>query len=242
MGLAVGELRRRLQGHALEMPVEMELVVEEFPVDEPMNKAILKRMEDQSKEAHNWKGIKMRNRVSGILLIGFLGVVGCGSSQVADPEGTVDLTINYMSASTGMTLVLWNGTDEDPLKDSSGGPLVSYSQVQMGIRDTSMNFSFQAIGWMYKGGVAEANDPTGGEIVDVGEVGGLGDVVEKPTLGWISLCAVEVRHGYVARFRHSINYGDTSLPYFYARLYVTGWLLDTSDGMIGAKVKYQLPF
>ena len=31
MRITVGELRKRLQGHPSDMPVEMELVIEEFP-------------------------------------------------------------------------------------------------------------------------------------------------------------------------------------------------------------------
>jgi hypothetical protein len=220
---------------------------------------------------------------------------GCGAGETADPEGTINLTINYTSTAGGMTLILWKGTDEDPgiappvvvpiptpadagadagapiptpadagtpipsgggggasistgpTLDNAGGPtpvpalVWPLSQVSMGIRDTSLNFSFDARGYT-SSGYPETDDPTGGEIADVGEVGGLGDVLGKPAMGWTTLGAVEVGHGYVARFRHSRNYANTSLPYFYARLYVTGWLLDTSDGMIGAKVKYQLPF
>jgi hypothetical protein len=204
------------------------------------------------------------------LLVLSVSGFGCGAGEAADPEGTIDLTINYTSTPGGMTLLLWQGTDEDPdiatpvqptanippCPPPGGGlcdavdpatefpqpiPVYPLSQLYTGIRDSSLNFSFRAIGSLADGTV-ETDDPTGGEIADVGNVDGLGAVLEKPAMGWTTLGAVEVGHGYVARFRHSRNYADTSLPYFYARLYVTGWVLDVNDGMIGAKVKYQLPF
>jgi len=48
------------------------------------------------------------------LLVLSVSGFGCGAGEAADPEGTIDLTINYTSTPGGMTLLLWQGTDEDP--------------------------------------------------------------------------------------------------------------------------------
>ena len=49
------------------------------------------------------------------------------------------------------------------------------------------------------------------------------------------MAAVEPGSGYV--FKISDGYSDT-----YGRLYVVEWIVSTSGGIMGAKVKYQYPW
>lgn len=70
----------------------------------------------------------------------------------------------------------------------------------------------------------------------VGKVNGLGNITGIPTSGWATKVAVEPGNGYVVR--HFYKYGHC----YYYRLYVEDYILNTSGGIIGAKVKYQTPF
>ena len=79
-------------------------------------------------------------------------------------------------------------------------------------------------------------------MVNLGSVGGLGDIVTKPTSGWTTTSSTEVGHGYVMRIKHTSNYTGSSLPYDYYRLYVVEWMKDMYGNILGAKVKYQGPF
>lgn len=69
------------------------------------------------------------------------------------------------------------------------------------------------------------------QIVSLGAMKGLGNVVTVPIEGWSSSVAVVPGNGYVVR-----NNGN------YARLYVDSYMTSTSGGIMGATVKYQSPF
>ncbi len=71
-----------------------------------------------------------------------------------------------------------------------------------------------------------------GTITNLGIVNGLGSITTIPTSGYSSQTSVELNHGYVIQLECGI----------YARLYVVDWIVNTSNGIIGAKVKYQFPF
>lgn len=71
----------------------------------------------------------------------------------------------------------------------------------------------------------------GVSIVDVGVKRGLSDVTSIPRVGWTSKAAVLPGHGYV--------FYDCQTFY---RLYVVGYLVGESGGVIGAEVKYHGPF
>ena len=69
------------------------------------------------------------------------------------------------------------------------------------------------------------------QVINVGKVNGLGSIKKIPSSGCVTITAVEPGNGYVFKI------SDT-----YARLYVVEWMISTSGGIIGTKVKYQYPF
>lgn len=71
----------------------------------------------------------------------------------------------------------------------------------------------------------------GTKLVDIGEVRGLGNVVDIPNAGWADEVSVQVGHGY---FSKEVFNKDTT---FY-RIYVVDFLTDVSNSIIGAEVKY----
>lgn len=72
----------------------------------------------------------------------------------------------------------------------------------------------------------------------VGKVNGLGNIKGIPTKGWATKVAVEPGNGYVIYYS---NNGYVSFNKYYS-LYVEDYILNTSSGIIGAKVKYLTPF
>lgn len=76
-----------------------------------------------------------------------------------------------------------------------------------------------------------------GEIANIGEVAGLGNITTIPESGWTRRTVVVPGHGYVLRWRYS--YPD---QYEYSRLYASQFLTSTSGGIIGVQIKYQTPF
>lgn len=76
-------------------------------------------------------------------------------------------------------------------------------------------------------------------FTSLGPVNGLGNVAHIPTSGWASSVAVIPGHGYVA---YSAGNSYWSTPQRWYRIYVTDYIVSTSGGIIGAKVKYQAPF
>lgn len=76
-------------------------------------------------------------------------------------------------------------------------------------------------------------------FTSLGPVNGLGNVAHIPTSGWASSVAVIPGHGYVAYSAGNSYWGT---PQRWYRIYVTDYIVSTSGGIIGAKVKYQAPF
>lgn len=79
------------------------------------------------------------------------------------------------------------------------------------------------------------------DIIDIGEVAGLGNIVSIPTTGYSSSAAVVPGHGYVIKSTQresGIGLNQT----IYVRLYVVDFMTSTSGGIMGATVKYQNPF
>lgn len=70
-------------------------------------------------------------------------------------------------------------------------------------------------------------------FVSLGNMSGLANVNQIPTAGWASKVAVVPGNGYIAY--------DSSKDTYY-RLYVTNYIVSTTGGIIGADVKYQVPF
>lgn len=70
-------------------------------------------------------------------------------------------------------------------------------------------------------------------FVSLGNMSGLANVNQIPTAGWASKVAVVPGNGYIAY--------DSSKDTYY-RLYITNYIVSTTGGIIGADVKYQVPF
>lgn len=183
-----------------------------------------------------------------IILIASVFACGQGSSSnnadtAADPADTITTSVNYTADNT--PIELYAGlADDGPY--TSGSYTYPYVIVYFGI-DSSLNFLFATAQAEYLGTRTNPHwdglGSDGGEVANVGQVTGLGDVTEKPSSGWSNTVAVEVGHGYVVRFKKSGYYSTANLPYVYARVYVVENLISsTSGGVIGAKIKYQTPF
>lgn len=77
---------------------------------------------------------------------------------------------------------------------------------------------------------------SGGSVVCIGKVAGLGNIRERPETGWASKTAVLPGYGYILRSPSNQD------GYVYCRVYVVDYLTSTGGGIIGATVKYQSPF
>ncbi len=177
------------------------------------------------------------------LVLVFIALLSCKNGTVQDPPGTVSVNINTTVNPT--PVVLYNDTIEDGDYYLSGTDTVPFDSsltvcVYLGIDN---NINFQVVhhygessnwGWF---------DREGGEFADVGAVSGLGDVTSIPQSGWAKSVAATKGHGYVLRYKHSININDTTFTMYYARLYVEDYLVSsTTGGIIGIKLKYKDPF
>ena len=83
-----------------------------------------------------------------------------------------------------------------------------------------------------------------GDVVCIGKVAGLGNIRERPEVGWADEAALLPGYGYI--LRTSSQYDQDKKPtldgYNYCRVYVVDYLTSTGGGVIGATVKYQSPF
>jgi len=153
-------------------------------------------------------------------------------NQTPDPSDTISATVNFTK--NRHPIVLYQGISEDAKPG-----FYQYVIVFFGM-NSSLNTEFSSV--VYKDNTftdySAIFDGIGGEVSDIGEVDGLGDVKKIPNGGWAGSVAVQVGHGYVLRYRHSYSYTTSYLPYFYYRFYVVGWLKNVSGGIIGAKFKY----
>jgi hypothetical protein len=161
---------------------------------------------------------------------------GCKKEPISDPEGTLTIITNYtLSGADWASISLYKGANL--------GASAPYVWVRCGMYDASLSLRFLTQTSDNSGFVgASYNLGQGGEVVNLGEVKGLGDVVNKPTSGWAETTAMELGNGYVLRVRQSDNYYDTTTPLVYYRLYVEEYITSVSGGILGVKVKYQGPF
>jgi hypothetical protein len=73
---------------------------------------------------------------------------------------------------------------------------------------------------------------SGGEVVSIGKVKGLGNIVSIPLNGWAQQVAIAPGNGYIVYAKKT-----------YYRIYVIDWILAAeTNGIIGAEIKYQKPF
>lgn len=170
----------------------------------------------------------LQRGAAALLCAVLLGMVSCdkdddgatggnGGKAVPDPEGTV--TVQMRNSNNGRTSVspdgfIWWGDLSD--------------------RYTQNYFS-----------IDEADNLTcGGDVVCIGKVAGLGNIRERPEVGWADEAALLPGYGYI--LRTSSQYDQDKKPtldgYNYCRVYVVDYLTSTGGGVIGATVKYQSPF
>ena len=76
-------------------------------------------------------------------------------------------------------------------------------------------------------------------FANVGEVEGLGYVNSVPQSGWTNQVSVIPENGYVVRKQCSIFKEDKEVYYEYARIYVTRYITNSNDEILGAEIKYQ---
>lgn len=74
-------------------------------------------------------------------------------------------------------------------------------------------------------------------FVNLGKMKGLGNVTKIPTSGWAEKVAVTPGCGYIARSHDAFKNE-------YIRIYVVDYIIsaETTNGIIGANIKYQYPF
>lgn len=121
------------------------------------------------------------------------------------------------------------GKDEGPIKNNTINPDTEVPDptgtIRLSMRDRDNGRTY--IDNIY----IETENFEGAKFASIGAVKGLGNVFNIPTTGWAYEVAVIPGNGYVA-------YSNDK---FY-RIYVVDYILNTSNGIIGADVKYQEPF
>ncbi len=156
-------------------------------------------------------------------------------ANVPDPEGTRTTTINFTIQPH--PIVLYQGPAAD-------GPYMTHRFVQVltGV-DASLNVHFTTVTSALPDFSASylIYENQGGEVAAIGRVAGLGAITDVPRSGWGPIASAEPGNGYVLRFKPARNV-EANLPVIHARLYIVQYLTSTSGGIIGARVKYQLPF
>jgi hypothetical protein len=173
-----------------------------------------------------------------ILFFSILAESGCTTkekTQIPDPVGTN--TYTFIADNKQFDLDLYKSIDDDPNHN--------YVWIRFGLSSSALNFGFITVNYVngdFTNSYYNIRYENGGEIVNLGKVDGLGSITKIPTSGWSTSSSAEVGNGYVVRFKHSSEYGNSSLPYYYARFYVTDFVNSTSGGIGFVKAKYQMPF
>jgi hypothetical protein len=165
-----------------------------------------------------------------ILIILFTSCEKDDSNPVPDPIGTITTTLDY----TGIIVY----------SDLAAGPQYYnyiYIKLVMGMTQTNLNSGFNTMGspdgqyWDYMVGYQS------GELTNLGKVDGLGYITTKPSSGYTKNGTIEKGNGYVVRSKkYFIDTPDA--PYIYYRFFVEDWIVNTSGGINGAKIKIQGPF
>lgn len=83
-----------------------------------------------------------------------------------------------------------------------------------------------------------------GDMICVGEVAGLGNIRERPEVGWADEAALLPGYGYILRLfsSHDPDGNPTPDGYNYCRVYVVDYITSIGGEIIGATIKYQSPF
>ncbi|MEI7421570.1 MAG: hypothetical protein WCK18_05725 [Prolixibacteraceae bacterium] len=162
-------------------------------------------------------------------------------SFTTDPPNALGISINF----NDKPITLYSGLAADGPYQLNGYTY-PYVTIVFGLEGT-LNFTYHTAVvqnnsgsmtnpiWWGLGGI-------GGEEADMGIVSGLGNVVTKPTTGYTPNRAIQVGHGYVIRYKKSKDLTSPTLPYLYARVYVTDLLKNTTGVTIGVILKYETSF
>ena len=149
-----------------------------------------------------------------------------------DPSGTIVTTLD-----PGSVIVYSDLASDGPF----GYYSYKYIMLRMGMATNTLNAGFRTDastdGSYWEQGIGYQS----GELSNLGTLDGLGYVSTKPASGYTSLGTIEEGHGYVIRFKNYFVNTPTA-PYLYYRFYVVNWILNTSGGINGAKIKMQGPF
>lgn len=116
--------------------------------------------------------------------------------------------------------------------------------IQLAMRDTDHGLTYLDNFYIENENFDTPNYDDTYSFATIGQVSGLGNVTYIPTDGWASKIAVIPGNGYViCREVYNIDKdGQGVVSYYWLRLYVTDYIVNTSGGIIGANVKYQAPF
>ncbi len=180
--------------------------------------------------------IKMGIHLSLFICLIYL-VTACKPEDTTPPDPVGTNTYIFRAEEKGYNLDLYKSTDDDPLHN--------FVWIRFGLSSNALNFGFITVNYInsdFSSSYYNIRYENGGEIVNLGKVDGLGSITDIPTSGWTSSSAAEVGHGYVVRYKHTSEYGNTALPYYYARFYVTEYINNTTGGIGFVKVKYQNDF
>ena len=98
--------------------------------------------------------------------------------------------------------------------------------------------------YLYVGMTPQNNIDTwyyNGQIVSVGKVKGLSAITKIPDSGWAERCAATAGCGYIIRqSKASANNSRVIDGYKYCRVYLVDFVTNTSGGIMGATIKYQM--
>ncbi len=167
-----------------------------------------------------------------------------GGKSVPDPAGTITVNLADGGVRHSVDLTPWTG---DYCPTGGSVTLGWYKPDNIYIYNSYIGgSSYDGVSYYYTGS---------SEMVDIGPVRGLGNVRKAPAAGWSDDdIACEVGHGYIVRISGKSHYKRDPYYYFdgteedyweettYIRLYVVESIVNTSGGIMGAKVKYQYPF
>src|SRR5688572_26044000 len=118
--------------------------------------------------------MKSSNIILGFIFLAVLFLPSCATAP-PDPAGTNTISLNYTA---NAYIILYQGVEEGP--DQSW----PYVQILLRIFDASMNFGFTAIRSMDPDIISYLiYNNTGGEMVNLGNVTGLGAITDKPSSG-----------------------------------------------------------
>jgi len=174
--------------------------------------------------------------VFAIILIAFLS--SCKKDDiVADPEGTITVTLNDASP-----LTIYQGIDPDPMYPLAPDWVNLF--FQFGMTQSTLNAQSTINVCQYPQMGSQCDQIYNQiDVANLGNVSGLGNVTTKPSSGYLPVSAIQKGHGYVIRYRKTHDQSNSNFPYYYARFYVVDWLTSsTTGGVIGATIKYQNPF